>query len=113
MIQVTVAYALPEKQVEISLTVEESCNLVMAIKRSGILQQFPKINLEHAVIGIHGKRAAFDARLHRWDRIEIYRPLVIDPKQARLFRAQRYNKLIRHRAKNNGGFFCSVSNQFI
>lgn len=110
MIQVTVAYALPGKQVEISLTIEESCNLVMAIKRSGILQQFPKINLEHdAVCGIHGRRAAFDTRLHRWDRIEIYRPLMIDPKQARLFRAQRYNKLIRPRAKSSRDFLCSGS----
>lgn len=89
MIQVTVAYALPEKQVEISLTVEESCNVIMAIKRSGILRQFPKIDLAHAVVGIHGKCTTFDAKLHKWDRIEIYRPLVIDPKQARLLRAQR------------------------
>ena len=89
MIEITVAYAVPEKQVEIQLKIEESCTLVIAIKRSGILQQFSEINLGQAIVGIHNKRATLDARLQDGDRIEIYRPLVIDPRQARVLRAKR------------------------
>ncbi|AAO90809.1 RnfH family protein [Coxiella burnetii] len=89
MISIIIAYATPEKQVEIPLTVEESCTLVVAVKRSGILQQFPEINLSQAIVGIHNKRTALDAGLRDGDRIEIYRPLTMDPKQARLLRAKR------------------------
>ncbi|MBW5803111.1 RnfH family protein [Coxiella endosymbiont of Ornithodoros amblus] len=101
MISVIVAYAIPEKQVEIPLTVEESCTLVVAVKRSGILQQFPELNLSQAIVGIHNKRTTLDSGLRDGDRIEIYRPLTMDPKQARLLRAKRGK--IRQMAKGEGG----------
>ena len=89
MISVVVAFATPKKQVEISLQVEDDCTVSAAVQRSGILAQFPEIQLSTAVIGIYSKRVALEASLREGDRIEIYRPLKVDPKQARLLRAQR------------------------
>ena len=89
MIHIIVAYATPTKQVEIPVEVEENCTVALAIQRSGVLQQFPDINLAQATVGIYSKRVALDAGLRDGDRIEIYRPLKIDPKQARLLRAAR------------------------
>ena len=88
MINVSVAYAASvERQVEIPLLVEESCTLALAIQRSGILKQFPEIELAKIAVGIHGQRARLDSLLREGDRIEIYRPLILDPKQARRARA--------------------------
>jgi putative ubiquitin-RnfH superfamily antitoxin RatB of RatAB toxin-antitoxin module len=92
MIQITIAYATPHNQVEIPLSVEESCTIAVAIKRSGILQEFPEIKFATIKVGIHSKRVPLDASLHDRDRIEIYRPLIIDPKQARLLRAKSAKK---------------------
>jgi putative ubiquitin-RnfH superfamily antitoxin RatB of RatAB toxin-antitoxin module len=92
MIHITVAYATPNKQVEIPLIIEESCTVALAIKRSGILQQFPEIKLASIKVGIFSKRVALDANLQDGDRIEIYRPLIIDPKQARALRAKSQQK---------------------
>ena len=89
MIHVTVAYATPKEQIEIPLEVEENCTVVLAIKRSGILAQFPEINIAQAHVGIHSRHVTLDTGLRHGDRIEIYRPLKIDPKQARLLRAKR------------------------
>lgn len=93
MIYVTVAYATPQQQVEIPLTVEESCTVAVAIKRSGILQRFPEIKFSSIKVGIFSKRVALDASLQDGDRIEIYRPLIIDPKQARVLRAKSQKKV--------------------
>lgn len=89
IIFISVAYATSEKQIEIPLLVEENCTVALAIKRSGILQQFSEINLATAIVGIYSKRTALEANLRDGDRIEIYRPLRIDPKEARLLRAKR------------------------
>lgn len=92
MIHITVAYATPNQQVEIPLIIEENCTVALAIKRSGILQQFPEIKLASAKVGVFSKRVALDANLRDGDRIEIYRPLIIDPKQARVLRAKTQKK---------------------
>ncbi len=89
MINVIVAHATPSQQIEIPLQVEESCTVVLAIKRSGILSYFPEIKLPEAKLGIYSQPASLDASLQEGDRIEIYRPLTIDPKQARLLRAKK------------------------
>lgn len=86
--EVVVAYATPDKQVEIPLAVEPSCTVALAIKRSGILEQFPEIQLAQAVVGIHSQKVPLDANLKPHDRIEIYRPLKIDPKKARRARTR-------------------------
>ena len=92
MIDIIVAFATPSKQIEIPLCVEKTCNVAVAIRRSGILEQFPEIDLPNSVVGIYNKRVNLDAALRDKDRIEIYRPLTIDPKEARRLRAQRYKK---------------------
>ena len=89
MISITVAYATPEKQVEIALSVEESCTVELAIKRSKIIEQFSEIKLADIKVGIFSQMVKLDSNLQDGDRIEIYRPLTIDPKEARRLRATR------------------------
>jgi uncharacterized protein len=88
-VKITVSYATPGQQVEIPLQVEESCTVAIAIQRSGILEQFSEIRLAEADVGICSRKVRLDSLLQQDDRIEIYRPLQIDPKQARLLRASR------------------------
>lgn len=87
MIKVTVAYAASSsQQVEIPVEVENNCTLILAIKKSEILNLFKEIGFPPAHVGIFGKETPLDYSLKDGDRIEIYRPLKIDPKQARLNR---------------------------
>lgn len=88
-INVTVAYATPVRQLELPVVVAANATAAFAIRRSGILEAFPEIDLSQAVIGIFGKKVLLDARLNEGDRIEIYRSLLIDPKAARLSRLRR------------------------
>ena len=88
-INVTIAYATADQQVEIPITIEAHANVTMAIKRSGILEQFSDITFPDIAVGIYGKRVLIDAGLSEGDRVEIYRPLVIHPMQARRNRAQK------------------------
>lgn len=83
MIKVTVRYAIPDRQVEITLQVPENCTVEMAIRRSGILAEFPEIDLVNQVVGINSKRARLDTQISDLDFVEIYRPLVLDPKERR------------------------------
>ncbi len=93
MIQVEVAYAKPDVQVIIPLEVEEGTTLEEAIQRSGILEQFPEIELGKTnKTGIFGKIAKSDTVLREHDRVEIYRPLIADPKESRRKRAQKKEK---------------------
>ncbi|OGO95212.1 MAG: RnfH family protein [Coxiella sp. RIFCSPHIGHO2_12_FULL_42_15] len=87
--KVTVAYATPDQQIEIPLVVEVNCTVALAIQRSAILPRFPEIQYPQVSVGIFSKLVSLDARLHAGDRIEIYRPLKIDPKQARRLRAKK------------------------
>jgi len=87
VIEVTVAYATPNQQWEIPLSVENNCTVALAIRRSGILQQCPEIDLSRAKVGIYSRVVKLDAALLNGDRIEVYRPLKVDPKQARKERA--------------------------
>ena len=82
-IHVTVAYATPENQIEIPVTIEAHANVSMVIKKSGILAQFPEITFPDIAVGIYGRRVLIDAGLVAGDRIEIYRPLIVHPMQAR------------------------------
>ena len=88
MMLVEVAYALPDKQTILALEVEEGTTLKQAIERSGILTQYPQINLKKDRTGIFGKIAKLDTKLREKDRVEIYRPLIADPKQVRKERAE-------------------------
>jgi putative ubiquitin-RnfH superfamily antitoxin RatB of RatAB toxin-antitoxin module len=84
---VEVAYALPDKQSLVSLEVEKGTTLKEAIEASGILDSFEQIDLTKDRVGIFSKFATLDTVLREKDRVEIYRPLIADPKQVRKERA--------------------------
>jgi len=94
MITVEVAYALPEKQKIVTVTVEEGTSILDAARQSSIVDEFPQLKLDEAKFGIFGKasRAPETDSVRDGDRIEIYRPLIIDPKQARANRAAKAKK---------------------
>ena len=77
--QVSVAYALPEKQVWLELNVPDDSTVMDAISQSKILVQFPILNLAKLKVGIYGKFCKLDTRLNEGDRVEIYRPITADP----------------------------------
>lgn len=86
-INVEVAYALPEKQLIRTVNVEAGTTIGAAIVQSGIMMDFPDLDLENAKVGIFGKVAAMTTVLSNGDRVEIYRPLIADPKEVRRKRA--------------------------
>lgn len=94
MIKIEVAYALPNTQTLIAVTVPESTNIREAIILSGILKKYPEIDLVSCVIGIFGKRVLQPDQqiLQEGDRIEIYRSLLADPKEVRRRRAEQLQK---------------------
>ena len=91
-IMVEVAYALPEEQVIISLKVPTKFNVKQAIEKSGIQKKFSSIYLSKNKVGIFGKKTTLDHLLKDRDRIEIYRSLILDPKEMRRKRAVKKNK---------------------
>jgi hypothetical protein len=91
-INVEVAYALPTEQVILTIEVEEDCSVEEAIKRSGILEKFPNINLATDKVGIFGKMCKLNGSLRNKDRIEIYRQLIADPKESRRQKAEMESK---------------------
>lgn len=86
-ILVEVAYAKPDVQVIIPLFVAKGTTLEQAIQLSGVLKDFPEINLNKNKVGIFSKIAKKDTVLREKDRVEIYRPLIADPKEVRKQRA--------------------------
>jgi len=89
LITVEVAYALPSEQKIIALQVEEGSTAFEAVAKSRIAEIFPQININSDPMGIFGK-AIKDPKtqvINAGDRIEIYRPLIADPKEARAKRA--------------------------
>jgi putative ubiquitin-RnfH superfamily antitoxin RatB of RatAB toxin-antitoxin module len=86
-ISVEVAYALPEKQLILRLDVAPDATLEEVIRASGILDKFPKIDLANNKVGVFGKPGKLGDTLHPGDRVEIYRPLIADPKEVRKQRA--------------------------
>jgi uncharacterized protein len=68
--------------------VEEGTTALQAIERSGILEHFPQANPRGDGVGVFGKLVTPDTRLRDGDRVEIYRPLIADPKEARRERAK-------------------------
>ncbi len=86
-IKVEVAYALPHKQLIIPVQVAPEATAEEAILASGIMQKFPEIDLSKNNIGVFGVRTKLDKTLRNLDRVEIYRPLIADPKKVRKQRA--------------------------
>ena len=86
-ISIEVAYAPPGQQFIVEVNVSPGTRLNAAVIASGILERFPEIDLATAKVGIYGKRVEPDTVLSEGDRVEIYRPLLTDPKEARRQRA--------------------------
>ena len=84
---VEIAYALPAEQLIIPIRVKTGITAEQAINASGILSKFPEINLAINKIGIFGKLSKLNVQLRHLDRVEIYRPLIADPKEVRKQRA--------------------------
>ena len=78
--KIGIAYALPQRQAWFDVELPDGATIQDAINRSGILKQFPEINLEKNKVGIFGKVSKLDAVLKDGDRVEIYRPITCDPK---------------------------------
>ena len=87
MINIEVAYALDNKQALLPLQVPEGTTAVEAAKQSGITDKFEGIDLENAKLGIFSKVVSPTQVLREGDRVEIYRPLIADPKEVRKARA--------------------------
>ncbi len=98
MIDIEVAYALANEQTILKLTVLEDTTVKQAIIKSNITKKYPQINLANDKVGIFGKITTLDTILRAKDRVEIYRPLIADPKEVRKKRAEE-NKSMRKNTK--------------
>jgi len=78
--KIGIAYALPKRQVWFDVELPEGATIQDAINKSGILKQFPDIDLEKQKVGIYTKVSKLDTVLNDGDRVEIYRPITCDPK---------------------------------
>jgi uncharacterized protein len=82
-LSIEVCYALPDAQTLLAVTLPAGATLEQAIVASGVLQRHPEIDLTKQKVGVFGKLKPLDAVLADRDRVEIYRPLIVDPKTAR------------------------------
>ena len=83
-LHITVAYApAPRQVVEVALQLPPGATLADAVQASGLCQRFPDIDLAHGSVGVWGRKAPPDQPLRSDDRVEIWRPLTVDPKLAR------------------------------
>jgi putative ubiquitin-RnfH superfamily antitoxin RatB of RatAB toxin-antitoxin module len=87
--RVEVVYALPGAEDAVCVTLERGATLADAVSASRIPERHPEIDVETLTLGVFGKARAPGSAAADGDRIEIYRPLVIDPKDARRKRARR------------------------
>lgn len=89
VILVEVAYALPQRQALLSVSVPVDATVREAIESSGILRMFPEIDLAVNKVGVWSRTVRLEDALQAGDRIEIYRPLIADPKDMRKRRAEK------------------------
>jgi hypothetical protein len=88
-IAVEVVYATREAQKLVGLDVAPGCTVGEAIERSGLAAEFPDLVVDPRAVGIFGRKVPLDHVLQPGDRVEIYRPLIADPKEARRQRASK------------------------
>ena len=88
MVEIEIAYGTAEKQWLQRLQVVEGTTAREAVRLSGVKEMFPEADIEAAPLGIFGKVVKDNTVLRDKDRVEIYRPLLIDPKEARRLRVQ-------------------------
>jgi putative ubiquitin-RnfH superfamily antitoxin RatB of RatAB toxin-antitoxin module len=88
-LSIDVCYALPDEQTQIAVDLPAGATLRDAIESSGVLVRHPEIDLAKLKVGVYGKIQPLDAVLADHDRVEIYRPLIVDPKAARQRRVEK------------------------
>jgi uncharacterized protein len=99
-ITVEVAYALPHRQVVLTVELPVGATALQAAQISGIAGAFPDVDLANAKLGVFGQLVAPRHVLREGDRVEIYRPLTADPKEVRKARAERARE---RRVRNKPG----------
>lgn len=83
-LSVVVAYSpVPREVQEITLQLTASCSVLQALQASGLLVRYPEVDNLQTVVGVWGRKAPLDQLLRDQDRVEVYRPLRVDPKVAR------------------------------
>ena len=87
-IRVEVAYGTPQRQLVLPAEMPAGSTLEEAIERSGIRDELPGLVVDPAAVGVFGKKMPMNYALRDGDRVEIYRPLIADPREARRLRAQ-------------------------
>lgn len=87
-LNVEVIYALPAQQPLLHVQLAEGATVEDAIRASGVLDEFPEIDLTKNKVGIFSKLVKLDEKVRDRDRVEIYRPLIADPKEVRRKRAE-------------------------
>lgn len=87
LISIEVVYPLPQKQEIFAVKLPLGATVRQAIDASGVLQKHPEIDLTKNKLGVFGRLTKPDAQLRDQDRVEIYRPLIADPKEVRKQRA--------------------------
>lgn len=87
ILSIEVVYALPEKQEIIAVKLPVGATARQAIEATGLLQKYPEIDLAKNKLGVFAKLTKPDAVLRDHDRVEVYRPLIADPKEVRKQRA--------------------------
>lgn len=85
--QVEVAYGTPDEQVLLTVVLLDGRCARDAVAASGLLERYPHLTLDSLEVGVFGQRVNLDSPVSEGDRIEVYRPLMVDPKQARRTRA--------------------------
>ncbi|MFV0543879.1 MAG: RnfH family protein [Marinicella pacifica] len=88
MLNIEVIYATPQQQKLIELAVKPGTTIEQAIEQSGIMIQYPEIDLSDNKVGIFSQVKPLDYVLKSGDRVEIYRPLIADPKAKRREKAE-------------------------
>ena len=88
-LRVEVVYALPEREDAVSVSLPAGATALDALRASGLLERHPEIDLTRQRIGVYGRVVGAEARLRDGDRVEVYRPLAVEPKEARRRRALR------------------------
>ena len=82
-ITVELVYASKDRLFQEQLSMSAHANVAMAVRQSRLLIEFPELTLENLVVGIYAKKCSLDALLQHGDRVEVYRPLEVDPMTAR------------------------------
>ena len=83
LLNIEVAYATPRRQTIVELQLPATATVRDAVRRSGLLAEYPELDVENCPLGVFGTQVSDDRLVREGDRVEIYRPLVNEPREAR------------------------------